>query len=248
MAPENTMAAFRIAVNRWGVDMIETDARLTSDGKVVLIHDSTVNRTCNGKGSISSMSLQQVKTLDAGFHFRDLNGKISFRGKGVRVPLLDEVLDEFPETRLNVETKSPEVAYPLLRVIRRHNATHRVLIAAKMDSWRKGASSYNGPWGASMKEITKFWCARHVRMVERLRPKFDVLQVPEHWYGLRVVTRGFVAHAHLLNIAVHVWVVNDDSNMRRLLDWGVDGIMTDRLDIFSQVLADVSGRSSFYSL
>ena len=72
--------------------------------------------------------------------------------------------------------------------------------------------------------------------------------MPEHWYGLRVVTRRFVAHAHLLNIAVHVWVVNDESNMRRLLDWGVDGIMTDRLDILAQVMADVSGRSSSYSL
>ena len=134
MAPENTMAAFRLAVEGWGVDMLETDAHLTADGKVVLIHDATVDRTCNGTGPIASMSWQQVKALDAGFHFRDLDGETSFRGKGIRVPSLEEVLDAFPDTRVNVETKSPDVSRSLLEVIRRHNATHRVLVAAEVGS------------------------------------------------------------------------------------------------------------------
>jgi len=236
------MEAFRVAVEVWGVDMLETDAHLTSDGEVVLVHDPTVDRTCNGKGPIASMSLQQVRTLDAGFHFRDLNGETSFRGRGVRVPTLNEVLEAFPDTRVNVETKSPEVARPLVEVIRRHNATHRVLVAAEVEAWRRGARGYPGGWGASRRDIARFWCASHARVVGMLGPVFDVLQVPERWHGLRVVTPRFVSQAHRLNVAVHVWVVDDESDMRRLLDWGVDGIQTDRLDILAPVLADVAGR------
>ncbi len=242
MAPENTMAAFRLAVEGWGVDMLETDAHLTADGEVVLIHDWTVDRTCDGTGSVASMSLQELQALDAGFHFRDLNGATSYRGTGVHVPTLDEVLEAFPETRVNVETKAPEVARPLVEVIRRHSATHRVLVAAEVERWRRDARGYQGAWGASRRDIARFWCADHARMVGLMAPVFDVLQVPEAWHGLPVVTRRFVAQAHRLNIPVHVWVVDDEDDMRRLLAWGVDGIQTDRLDILGPVLADVAGR------
>ncbi len=242
MAPGNTMAAFRLAVEAWGVDMIETDANLTADGEVVLIHDATVDRTCDGSGPIAAMSWQQVQSLDAGFHFRDLTGETSFRGKGVRVPKLDEVLEEFPDTRVNVDTKSPEVAGPLVEVIRRHNASHRVLVAAEVEAWRRDARGYRGPWGASRRDIARFWCANHARMIGVLEPVFDVLQVPEQWHALRVVTPQFVSQAHRLNIAVHVWVVDDERDMRRLLGWGVDGIQTDRLDVLARVLADVTRR------
>ena len=237
------MAAFRLAVETWGVDMLETDAQVTSDGKVVLIHDVTVDRTCDATGPIAAMPWERVQALDAGYHFRGLGGEPSFRGKGVKVPSLDEVLDAFPDTRVNVETKSPEVASPLLEVIRRHNATHRVLVAAEVEAWRRDALDYTGPWGASRRDIARFWCANHARMVGLLRPRFDVLQVPEVWNGLRVVTPRFVAQAHRLNVGVHVWVVDGESDMRRLLEWGVDGIQTDRLDILAGVLADVAGRT-----
>jgi glycerophosphoryl diester phosphodiesterase len=236
------MAAFESAVKRWGVDMLETDAHLTSDGEVVLIHDDTVDRTCDGSGPVASMTCRQLQALDAGFHFRDQDGNTSFRDRAARIPTLDEVLEAFPDTRVNVETKSAEVAGPLLEVIRRHNATHRVLIAAEVEAWRRDARGYSGPWGASRRDIARFWCANQARLVSRMAPEFDVLQVPESWYGLRVVTPRFVEEAHRLNVAVHVWVVDDEHDMRRLLDWGVDGIQTDRPDILSDVLADATGR------
>ena len=236
------MAAFELAVERWGVDILETDAHLTSDGEVVLIHDPTVDRTCDGGGAIASMTYPQVEALDAGFHFRDLKGDTPYRGRSVRVPTLDQVLEAFPDTRVNVETKSAAVAGPLLEVIRRHNAAHRVLVAAEVEAWRRDARGYRGPWGASRRDIARFWCASHARMVGRMAPEFDVLQVPESWYGLPVVTPRFVAEAHRLNVAVHVWVVDDEHDMRRLLEWGVDGIQTDRPDVLAGVLADATGR------
>lgn len=236
------MAAFELAVDAWGVDMIETDAHLTADGKVVLIHDPTVDRTCDGRGRVASMTYREVQALDAGFHFRDPQGNPSFRDRGVSVPTLDQVLEAFPHTRVNVETKSAEVAGPLVEVIRRHKAAHRVLVAAEVEAWRNDARGYEGPWGASRRDIARFWLVNHVRMVARFEPGFDVLQVPESWFGLRVVTPRFVAQAHRLNIAVHVWVVDDERDMRRLIDWGVDGIQTDRPDILARVLADTTGR------
>ncbi|MCH8966345.1 MAG: glycerophosphodiester phosphodiesterase [Planctomycetes bacterium] len=236
------MEAFRLAVETWGVDMLETDARLTSDGKVVLIHDDTVDRTCDGTGAVAGMTWRQLGELDAGYHFRDLSGETSFCGRAVRVPTLDEVLESFPEMRVNVETKCAEVAGPLVEVIRRHGAEHRVMVAAKFEPMRRAARGYTGPWGASRRQIGLFWCASRSRAVSLFRPRFDLLQVPETWHGVRVVTRRFVADAHRLNVPVQVWVVDEEADMRRLLEWGVDGLQSDRLDRLARVLTEVVGR------
>ncbi len=236
------MEAFCLAVETWGVDMLEMDARLSADGEVVLMHDATVDRTCNGTGAVARLTWDRLRTLDAGYHFRDLGGQLSFRGSGVRIPRLDDVLEAFSQVRINVEAKSREVAGPLLRIIRRHRAEHRVLFAAEVESNRRDARGYEGPWGASRRQIALFWGGVHTRMTARLDPRFDVLQVPEVWNGIRVVAPRFLDEAHRMNLAVHVWVVDQEHEMRRLLSWGVDGIQTDRLDVLSRVLSDVAGR------
>jgi glycerophosphoryl diester phosphodiesterase len=230
------MEAFHLAVETWGVDVLETDARLTSDGQVVLIHDATVSRTCDGIGSVAEMSWNRLRYLDAGYHFRDLTGETSFRGRGVSIPSFDEVLDAFPHTRINVETKCREVALPLAEIVRRHRAQDRVLVAAEVEAHRGDVRGYGGPWGASRRDIALFWAAGHLRLAAWFRPGFDVLQVPEVWHGIRVVTPRFVSDAHRLNLAVHVWVVDSEQDMARLLEWGVDGIQTDRPDVLSRVL------------
>ncbi|HIF37784.1 MAG TPA: glycerophosphodiester phosphodiesterase [Gemmatimonadetes bacterium] len=236
LAPENTMEAFRSAVETWKADILETDARLTQDGRVVLIHDAATDRTCDRSGEINQMKWAEIKDLDAGYHFRDLRNQNSFRGQGVRIPLMEEALETFPNMRINVEAKCPKVAEPLVEIIRRQNAEDRVLLAAKIESDRKKIGSYSGPLGASRRDIAYFWAARHARLLPYFRPTFDALQVPEVWNGIRVVTPDFVKEAHRLNIPVHVWVVDREEDIRRLLSWGVDGIQTDRLDILSRVL------------
>lgn len=242
LAPENTMEAFRQAVLTWKADILETDARLTLDGRVILIHDATTLRTCDKNGQISKMKWSEIRDLDAGYHFKDLRNEPSFRGRGVRIPLLEEVLETFPHMRINVEAKCREVAEPLLAVVKRHNAESRVLLAAKVESDRNKIDSYNGPWGASRRDITCFWTARHLGLLRYYRPTFDALQVPEIWNGIRVVTPTFVKDAHELNIPVHVWVVDTEKDVRRLISWGVDGIQSDRLDVLSKVLEDVRNR------
>ncbi len=237
------MEAFHLAVDTWGVDVLETDARLTSDGEVVLMHDANVGRTCDGEGSVAEMSWASLRALDAGYHFRDIEGETSFRGCGVSIPRFEEVLEVFPHTRLNVDTKCGRVAQPLLEIIRRHGADDRVLIAAEVETHRSVAHGYRGPWGASRRDIGRFWSAAHLRLTAWFRPDFDALQVPEFWHGIRVVSPRFVSEAHRLNLAVHVWVVDSERDMTRFLAWGVNGIQTDRPDVLAHVLEREAGRA-----
>lgn len=243
LAPENTMTAFRQAVDDWDADMLEMDVHLTADGRVVVLHDPTVDRTTDGTGPVRDMSWDAVRRLDAGYRFRNAAGETPYRGRGVRIPLFDEVLDEWPKMRIMVEPKVAEAAGPLVEVIRSRDAEHRVMIGALFEPTRDGARGYGGPWGASRNHVFLFWLFHRIPGIGRWYvPAVDAFQVPEEWGRHRVVTPAFVRAAHRVNIPVHVWTVDDPDDMRRLLDWGVDGIQTDRPDLLADVLAEVAGR------
>ncbi len=243
LAPENTVAAFRQAVDDWDADILEMDVRLTADGRVVVLHDETVDRTTDGTGSIRRMSWARARELDAGYRFRDLNGQRSLRGRGVRIPLFEEVLDAFPRTRINVESKAPEAARPLAEVIRSRAAEHRVLIAAEFEGTRREARGYPGPWGASRSHLVPFWALSRLPLLGRLYvPSADAFQIPQRSGQIRILTPALIRGAHDRNIPVHVWTVDDPDDMRRLLAWGVDGIQTDRPDLLADVLVEVAGR------
>lgn len=243
LAPENTIEAFDQAVHRWGADLLEMDVRLTADGEVVVIHDSTVDRTTDGVGEVARLSLAALRELDAGAHFRDPQGEASFAGCGVRVPTFAEVLEAFPHTRLNVETKCPEVAAPLVELIERHGATHRVLVAAEFEACRKRVRGYTGAWGASRSQLLAFWFLHRLPLAGRLyTPHCDALQLPRRYRGRPVVTPRLLAEARARNLPVHVWVVDDPAEMRALLALGVDSIQTDRPDVLARVLHEEQGR------
>jgi glycerophosphoryl diester phosphodiesterase len=242
LAPENTMVAFRQATEMWWADMLEMDARLTRDGHVVVIHDETVDRTTNGTGRVADLTLAEIQALDAGHRFRDESGGHPFRGKGAVVPTLAEVLETFADVWINVECKESAVAGPLRALVAHHAADHRVLIAAERESGRRGARGHPGPWGASLEQGLLFWILHVLPGGSPYTPRADILQVPERYKGLRVVTPRFVRAAHRLNLPVQVWTVDDAEDMRRLLAWGVDGIQTDRPDVLSRVLTELAGR------
>ncbi len=243
LAPENTMAAFRRALDDWDADVFEMDVRLTADGRVAVVHDETVDRTTDGKGAVREMEWSELRKLDAGFRFRDLAGERSQRGCGVRIPLFEEVLEAFPRVRIIVEPKAAEAAGPLAQTIRAAKAEHRILIGAEFEATRVGARGYPGPWGASRRQVLPFWVLHRLPVVGAWHvPAADAFQVPERSGRLRVLTPAFVRAAHAANMPVHVWTVDDPHDMRRLLDWGVDGIQTDRPDILADVLTEVAGR------
>jgi glycerophosphoryl diester phosphodiesterase len=242
LAPENTLEAFRAAVQDWGADMLEMDVRLSADGVVVVIHDETVDRTTDGSGRVRDKTWAELRELDAGYRFIDPSGDASYRGRGVRLPSFDEVLEACPDVRINVEAKEAAVAGPLVEVIRGRGAAHRVLVAAEHERNRVAARGYEGPWGASRRDCVLFWLAHIVPGGRSYTPAVDVIQVPERWKGRRLVTPRFIAEAHLRNIPVHVWTVDDPGDMRRLLQMGVDAIQSDRPDLLSAVLVAEANR------
>jgi glycerophosphoryl diester phosphodiesterase len=236
------MAAFQQAVDVWEADALELDVRATADGHVVVIHDDTVDRTTDGSGSVSALPLEAIQDLDAGYRFTDPEGRASFRGAGVRVPLFEHVLEAFPATRLNVETKEAGATRGLLEIIRRHGAEQRVLFAAEHEPNRRAARGYSGAWGASKQQIQAFFLLHRMPFGRFYTPEADALQVPDTWQGRRVVSPRFIREAHARNIAVHVWTVDDVEDMRRLLSWGVDGVQTDRTDRLARLLCEEFGR------
>jgi glycerophosphoryl diester phosphodiesterase len=129
-----------------------------------------------------------------------------------------------------------------VEVIGSRDAHDRVLVAAEFERCRRLARGYPGPWGASRHHVFWFLVLHRLPRAAGYVPGADILQVPEVWKGLRIVTPAFVRAAHRKNLPVQVWTVDDPADMRRLLSWGVDGIQTDRPDLLASVLAEVAGR------
>jgi len=130
--PENTLYAFREAA-RAGVDVLEMDIHSTKDGVLVVIHDATVERTTDGSGEVQSYTLEELRKLDAGYRWTNDDGKtFPYRSKGIQIPTLEEVLSTFPDIRLNIEIKPPDVriAEKLCNQIRAAQSSSRVLVAS----------------------------------------------------------------------------------------------------------------------
>lgn len=243
LAPENTLLAFRQADEAWAADMIELDVRATADGYCVVVHDPTVDRTTDGTGEVAAMTLEQLRGLDAGYRFTPDGGRtFPFRGKGIRIPTIDEVMVALPGMRLTVEVKAAAAQRPLFEAIRRARAEHRVIAAGEKDAWRTMFSGYEGPISASADQCRRFYIAHRLHLSAFRPVSADVVQLPEYWEGRRVLTPGLIRDLHAHGVDVHVWTVNDVEDVHRLLEWGVDGIVSDRPDVLSDVLTERVGR------
>jgi len=238
------MEAFRQAVERWGADILEMDVRRTRDGHLVVIHDATIDRTTDGSGGVAEMTLSELQSYDAGARFLDPSGLPTFRGRGVRIPTFAEVLERFPETRLNVEAKDPSAAPELIAAVRRAGAQDRVLLAAELEEARADRLGYEGPTSASRRHLTTFHLTHRLPFGGPYTPPVDALQPPFRWEGREISTPRFIAMAHRKGLAVHVWTVDDPADMRLLLDRGADGVQTDRPDLLAELLHREYGRSA----
>lgn len=243
LAPENTMAAFRTGAETWAADMVELDVHASADGHCVVIHDPTVDRTTNGTGEVRTLTLMQLQELDAGYAFTSDGGATyPFRGTGVRIPTIEQVLEELPDTRLVVEVKTGAAQEPLFAALARFGARDRVIAAGMYARDRTQFLNYRGAVSASTDELRRYYRRYRLGLARFSPPRADVVQVPEEWGGRRILTRRFVRHLQRRRIPVHVWTVNDPADMHRLLDWGVDGMVTDRPDLLNRVLHERLGR------
>lgn len=223
------MAAFRAAVEL-GITHLETDVHATSDGVAVLFHDETLDRITDRGGRISELSYAELAEARIG---------------GTEpIPRLDELLAEFPDVRLNVDVKARSSVQPLVDVVERYGAHHRVLVASFSDRRRRSVLRQLSRRTASSAGIVStvlFTVLGPVVPREVLRHwlhDVDALQVPERFGVVPVVGRGFLRRAHALGVEVHVWTVNDPADMHRLLGLGVDGLVTDRADLLLEVMKE----------
>jgi glycerophosphoryl diester phosphodiesterase len=226
--PENTLEAFAHAVTL-GVDGVECDVRLLADGRAAVIHDPTLERTTDGAGPVAALTSADLARIDAGYAFQPDAG-FPFRGHGCRIPLLGDVLAITGSLQVLIELKTADeaLAQEVAREIAAVRAEARVIVGSfhsdAIAHMRRLMPSVRR--GANREEILSGVAGAPIR-----GGGFHSFQVPEHFDGARVVTEPFVARAHSLGTKVIVWTVDHEDDMRRLLSWGVDGLITDRPDI-----------------
>ena len=238
-APENTLESFRKAVDS-GAEGLELDAHMTRDGKIVVIHDDTLGRTTDGEGYVRDKTLAEIKQLDAGYSFAD-GGAHPYRGKGLRILTLDEVFREFPDVAINVEIKEdvPGIEEAILAVIQSNGAKERTLVAAGDHGIIKRFREVSGgavSTSASEREIRNFFLVSRLNLESFFQPPYEALQIPVVYGGANVATPKFIEAAHNRGVRVDVWTVNEPDEMNRLLNLGVDVIMTNHPKVLSKVL------------
>ncbi|TET30197.1 MAG: glycerophosphodiester phosphodiesterase [Candidatus Heimdallarchaeota archaeon] len=257
--PENTLKAIQDAIS-YRVDVVETDLRVTKDDEVLFFHDAMVNRTTNGRGFVRSFSLAEIKKLDQGYSYKgpEKEDPHPFRGKGLQIQTIEDILSKFPKTKFNMDIKDRFAKAPdiLARKLKELDAEDRVMVGSfhhkQLERFRLKTGA---PTSASPIEVFMF--RQKIRKWIRKNPTYNyyqempldqeeilgkalpyfALQVPEKFFLLNIF-RGskFFSVSHMLDIAIHVWTVNDPGDMFRLLDWGVDGIFTDNPRLLSEIV------------
>jgi len=236
LRPENTLEAFGHGL-ALGADGLELDVHLSRDGIVVVHHDGTLDRTTDSRGPLAERTADELARVDAGHWFQPLDrtaNEYPFRGRGIGIPRLAEVLTKFPHARLIIELKTPdaELARRAIAVVHAADAVDRVAFGSF--SWRalNAARRHDSriATGASREE-TRWALYRSWVGWPMGKPAYREFQVPESVGATTIITPRFIAYAHRAGLPVKVWTVNAVADMRRLLTWGVDALISDRPDL-----------------
>ncbi|MEJ3744339.1 glycerophosphodiester phosphodiesterase [Actinomycetes bacterium KLBMP 9797] len=220
---ENTDAAFARAISL-GYRYVETDVHATADGVAVVFHDATLDRVAGRPGRIADLRFADLETVRV--------------GGAAAVPRLDDVLAAWPRVRFNIDVKAGPAIEPTIASVRRAGAEGRVLLASFSDARLARLRTLAGPSVATslgMRGVARLRVASLTGQRLTLPVSVVAAQVPVRYGRIRVVDRRFVGYAHRLGLQVHVWTVDDPTEMHDLLDLGVDGIMTDRVDVLRDV-------------
>ena len=219
-APENTLPAFERAVEL-GYTYLETDVHVTADGVLVAFHDTDLSRTCGRPGIITELPWAEVSTA-----------RVEGREP---IPLMEDLLEAFPDARFNIDCKSNAAVNALVSVIKRTNSRQRVCVSAFDDRRLIRLRNALGPrvcTGLGPAQVAS------LRLLGRTAGGGGAAQVPVRQGRVTLVDERFVRGAHRRGIQVHVWTIDDATEMRRLLDIGVDGLMTDRPIVLRDVLVE----------
>ncbi len=234
--PENTWYGFDAAVNDLSYVYVETDVQVTRDGVVVVFHDDTLDRTTNGFGAVADWMWDDLAHLDAAYHFSPDGESFPLRGSGVTISRLDDTFDRYPDVRFNIDLKAKGCEWAVAEVIARCARQDSVLIGSFSDRrlsrfrriTRGRVATSAGPRAA----MAMYAASRAGRSVHR-----DVVayQLPSRARGASIDAK-LVEAIHDTGAQLHLWTVNDPDDMRRFLDMGVDGIVTDRPDLLNRIV------------
>lgn len=237
LAPEETIEAYKNALEA-GADMLEADLRMTSDGRVVLNHDNHVERTTDGKGTISKLTFEEIRALDAGYTFTLDGGEtFPYRGKGLKIATLEEFLDAFPTTPLSVEIKDPGDAFvdTVVAMVIERDRLGDVVFASFIDD--------------TLHRIRTLHPTAHTTLSGGEMIEFDLadvgydaparfFQAPKDAFLNPDINEVWLQRALDAGLVVHVWTINKREEMERLVDLGVHGIMTDNPELLEAVLVE----------
>ncbi len=239
--PENTLLAFEKSVEL-GCDAIETDLHQTQDGEFVIFHDETIERTTNGTGEIKNFTLAELKKLDAAYNFSQDGGKtFPYRGRGIQTPELKEVLQKLPNTVFILEVKDPDLdLLKFIKVVKELGAFDRVYFTSFVENVLSNLRSAepSAVSGFAHSEVKKILYFYYLKLLPFYKPVGQSLQVPPSHEGRAIVTKDWVTAMHKKGLEVLVWTINEESEMKTLIDQRVDGIMTDRPTLLKKVLAE----------
>lgn len=248
LAPENTMEAFHQAA-QLGVDVIELDVHLTKDGHLVVIHDDTIDRTTDGTGRVNDLTLAEIQSYDAGYHFVDLQGNKSYRHKQVVIPKLETVFQEMPPNmRYTIELKETnddtlyeEICNKVWRLMCTYHVKDKVLIGSfdqKILDMMTSLTNGEAIVSAGKQEVAKFVLLHKLGLHALYRTKVDSVELPIKAAGIYLMDKSLIDAAKRRGMAVHYWTINDKKTMNKLIHLDVDGIITNRPNVLIDLLKE----------
>ena len=244
--PEHTLDGYQRAVDL-GVDALELDVQRTADGIMVVFHDRRVDRVTDGTGRVDSLTFEQLRRLDAGYQWSpDGGATYPFRGQGLRVPALDEVLAKFPQQHMIMELKTGDAvtAEQLCGLLQRHDHENRAIVAAfgtdGLATFRQACPGV--ATSASSAEAMSYWVLHLLRLDLLAAPAFEALLIPEKFGPLTIVDQRFVDVTQGRGLPVQVWTIDEKERMERLIHLGVQAIITRRPDRLTTLLHDQGRR------
>ena len=236
LAPENTEAAFDLAIDHQS-DVLETDVRLSKDGVVIVTHDETLERTTNGTGRVIDWTLPELKELDAGYRFRSIHGETFTRGT-LRLITLQELIQRYPNVGINIDIKDKTLAAAeaVAHVLKQTSHTQWLNVgsfhANVMQHFRRLAPTISS--AATRQEVARLFFGGRLPH----QPGYQILQIPVTYCGIKLTGKRFINKVHNLGCEVAYWTINDEIQMRRLIENGCNGIVSDRPDLALKVFQE----------
>ena len=240
-APENTMPAFKLAVEKYNTDVLEIDVHSTKDNVIVVIHDALLDRTTNRKGYVRNYIYDELKNFDAGYWFKIKDkDKYTYREKGVTIPSLKELFEEFPDLKFNIDVKqnNPSIEQKVIDLIREMGMTKKVILGSTKLSISRNLKKLAPDISSfcNRGSVILFYLLHRLGLIFLYRPVHQALQTTTNPKFLKIVRPSMIEVVRKKGMLLHVWTINDKEEMEKYLKMGVDGIMTDCPDKLTEVI------------